>query len=104
MTLRIADLCLGTDKDWKVGKTKIFLKVRCCEVLLPLASWDSKRDMGKRPSLPHLLRSSAGLWVPLAIDSCTSLPHSGHLGARQEGGKQRDRLTEGIPQGDHTER
>ncbi|KAK7829645.1 hypothetical protein U0070_013331 [Myodes glareolus] len=26
MTLRIADLCLGTDKDWKVGKTKIFLK------------------------------------------------------------------------------
>lgn len=26
MTLHIADLCLGTDKDWKVGKTKIFLK------------------------------------------------------------------------------
>lgn len=28
MTLRIAELCLGTDKDWKVGRTKIFLKVR----------------------------------------------------------------------------
>ncbi|XP_023565487.1 unconventional myosin-VIIb [Octodon degus] len=26
MTLSIADLCLETDKDWKVGKTKIFLK------------------------------------------------------------------------------
>ncbi|XP_077009590.1 unconventional myosin-VIIb [Tamandua tetradactyla] len=26
MTLRIADLWLGTDQDWKVGKTKIFLK------------------------------------------------------------------------------
>ncbi|XP_032741248.1 unconventional myosin-VIIb [Rattus rattus] len=26
MTSRIADLCLGTDKDWKMGKTKIFLK------------------------------------------------------------------------------
>ncbi|KAL6047905.1 hypothetical protein STEG23_016344 [Scotinomys teguina] len=26
MTLSIADLCLGTDKDWKVGRTKIFLK------------------------------------------------------------------------------
>ncbi|CAH7099288.1 Myo7b [Phodopus roborovskii] len=26
MTLRIADRCLGTDKDWKVGRTKIFLK------------------------------------------------------------------------------
>nr|XP_021499065.1 unconventional myosin-VIIb [Meriones unguiculatus]XP_021499071.1 unconventional myosin-VIIb [Meriones unguiculatus] len=26
MALRIADLCLGTDKDWKVGRTKIFLK------------------------------------------------------------------------------
>lgn len=33
MTLRIADLCLGTDKDWKVGKTKIFLKVRGWEAL-----------------------------------------------------------------------
>ncbi|XP_037704774.1 unconventional myosin-VIIb [Choloepus didactylus] len=26
MTVHIADLWLGTDKDWKVGKTKIFLK------------------------------------------------------------------------------
>lgn len=26
MALRIADLCLGTDKDWKMGRTKIFLK------------------------------------------------------------------------------
>ncbi|ELK26098.1 Myosin-VIIb [Myotis davidii] len=26
MTLRIADTWLGTDRDWKVGKTKIFLK------------------------------------------------------------------------------
>ncbi|XP_049629050.1 unconventional myosin-VIIb [Suncus etruscus] len=26
MTLRIAEMWLGTDKDWKVGKTKIFLK------------------------------------------------------------------------------
>ncbi|KAL1773374.1 unconventional myosin-VIIb [Sigmodon hispidus] len=26
MTLQIADRCLGTDKDWKVGRTKIFLK------------------------------------------------------------------------------
>uniref|UniRef100_A0A8D2DM55 Unconventional myosin-VIIb n=1 Tax=Sciurus vulgaris TaxID=55149 RepID=A0A8D2DM55_SCIVU len=26
MTLRITDVCLGTDKEWKVGKTKIFLK------------------------------------------------------------------------------
>uniref|UniRef100_H0XC39 Unconventional myosin-VIIb n=1 Tax=Otolemur garnettii TaxID=30611 RepID=H0XC39_OTOGA len=26
MTIGIADTCLGTDKDWKVGKTKIFLK------------------------------------------------------------------------------
>uniref|UniRef100_A0A8C2VAX4 Unconventional myosin-VIIb n=1 Tax=Chinchilla lanigera TaxID=34839 RepID=A0A8C2VAX4_CHILA len=26
MTLSITDLCLETDKDWKVGKTKIFLK------------------------------------------------------------------------------
>ncbi|KAM6217467.1 unconventional myosin-VIIb [Rhynchocyon petersi] len=26
MTLRIADMWLGTDKDWKMGKTKIFLK------------------------------------------------------------------------------
>ncbi|EPQ15928.1 Myosin-VIIb [Myotis brandtii] len=26
MTLRIADAWLGTDRDWKVGKTKIFLK------------------------------------------------------------------------------
>lgn len=31
MTSRIADLCLGTDKDWKMGKTKIFLKVSCWE-------------------------------------------------------------------------
>ena len=28
MTLRIVEMWLGTDKDWKVGKTKIFLKVR----------------------------------------------------------------------------
>lgn len=27
MTLRIAEMRLGTDKEWKVGKTKIFLKV-----------------------------------------------------------------------------
>lgn len=27
MTLRIAEMWLGTDKEWKVGKTKIFLKV-----------------------------------------------------------------------------
>ena len=27
MTLRIAETWLGTDKEWKVGKTKIFLKV-----------------------------------------------------------------------------
>jgi hypothetical protein len=73
---------------------------RCC-LWLP---GDSGRDTGKNPSQPHLLRSSAGLWVPLAIDSCTGLPHSGHLGARQEGDKQRDRLTEGIPQGNRTER
>nr|XP_045006124.1 unconventional myosin-VIIb isoform X2 [Jaculus jaculus] len=26
MSLRIADVCLGTDKDWKVGRTKMFLK------------------------------------------------------------------------------
>ncbi|XP_040613950.1 unconventional myosin-VIIb isoform X2 [Mesocricetus auratus] len=26
MTLRIVDRCLGTDKDWKMGRTKIFLK------------------------------------------------------------------------------
>ncbi|XP_019480078.1 PREDICTED: unconventional myosin-VIIb isoform X1 [Hipposideros armiger] len=26
MTLRIAEMWLGTDKDWKMGKTKIFLK------------------------------------------------------------------------------
>lgn len=28
MTLRIAESRLRTDKDWKMGKTKIFLKVR----------------------------------------------------------------------------
>lgn len=28
MTLRIAERWLGTDKEWKMGKTKIFLKVR----------------------------------------------------------------------------
>lgn len=49
MTLHIADLCLGTDKDWKVGKTKIFLKVRCCEALLPLASWRQWEGHGKEP-------------------------------------------------------
>jgi myosin-7 len=26
MTLHITDVCLGTDKDWKMGKNKIFLK------------------------------------------------------------------------------
>lgn len=54
MTSRIADLCLGTDKEWKMGKTKIFLKVRCWEDWLPLAPGNSGRE-GKEPQ-PAMLR------------------------------------------------
>lgn len=88
MTLRIADLCLGTDKDWKVGKTKIFLKVRCWEALAASGLLGTAGGRRKSPRQPCLLWSLAGLWVPLAIGSCTGLPHSGHLGSKQKGGNR----------------
>lgn len=86
MTSRIADLCLGTDKDWKMGKTKIFLKVSCWEDWLPLPPGNS--GMGGKEPQPRLLQSPASLWVPLAIDSCTGWPHNGNLGSRQERGNR----------------
>lgn len=54
MTLRIADLCLGTDKDWKVGKTKIFLKVRCWEALAASSLPETAGEKGRspKPSMP----------------------------------------------------
>lgn len=60
MTLRIADLCLGTDKDWKVGKTKIFLKVRFHGLLETIGR-------GEGVFHPASALSPAGLWVHLAI-------------------------------------
>lgn len=99
MTLRIADLCLGTDKDWKVGKTKIFLKVRCWEALTASGLLGTAGGGGKSPSQSCLLWSPAGLWVPLVIDSCTGLPHSGHLGSKQEGGNRETAQQREFPKG-----
>lgn len=83
MALRIADLCLGTDKDWKMGRTKIFLKVRSPGLLGMMGRSRGGGQFHSACPVPSwAVGSSSHRFM-----HCLS--HNGDVGSRQEGAVER---------------